>query len=101
MKIDVRIRITGRNPRLFIKRFIIKQKINYYNYCMINYNQVELNISYKDYVKLLEKNSIYDILVVKTYGPIAFINYIKNNFSLMIFLSTFKISANKISILLN
>ena len=86
MKNDVRIRITGRNPRLFIKRFIIKQKINYYNYCMINYNQVELNISYKDYVKLLEKNSIYDILVVKTYGPIAFINYIKNNFSLMIFL---------------
>lgn len=80
----VRIRITGKNSRLFIRRYIINKKINYSKYKEINYKQVELNISYNDYLDLVDKKTIYDIKVISIYGPLFLITYIKNNISFIV-----------------
>ncbi len=80
----VRIRITGKNSRLFIRRYIINKKINYSKYKEINYKQVELNISYNDYLDLVNKKTIYDIKVISIYGPLFLITYIKNNISFIV-----------------
>lgn len=80
----VRIRITGRNTKMFIKRFLINQKINYHGYKELNFKQVELNISYQDYLKISKKSSIYEVNIVKLYGPIFLLNYIKSNLSFII-----------------
>lgn len=80
----VRIRITGRNTKLFIKRFLIREKIDYYGYKEINFKQVELNILYQDYLKIAKKSSIYEIDIVKLYGPVFLIDYVKRNISFLI-----------------
>lgn len=80
----VRIRITGKNAKLFIKRYIINKNINYSKYKEINYKQVELNILYRNYLELINQTTIYDIKIVKLYGFLFFITYIKNNLSFII-----------------
>lgn len=79
----VKISITGRNPKLFVKRYFFN-KIKYSNYKEINYNKIQLKMSYDDYLVLKEKNSIYGIEIVRLYGPIKYINIIKNNYTFII-----------------
>lgn len=79
----VKISITGRNPRLFIKRYFFN-KINYSNYKEINHKKILLKVSYEDYLSIIDKNTIYEIDVVKFYGPIKYLTLLKNNFTLFI-----------------
>lgn len=80
----VRIKITGRNTKKFIKRLLINKNIDYSKYKEINYKEAELNVSYQDYLKLINSKSVYDIDIVKIYGLHFFINYIKNNVSFIV-----------------
>lgn len=79
----VKISITGRNPRLFVRRYFFN-KITYSNYKEINHKKIELIISYEDYLDIIEKNSIYEISVIKLYGPIKYITILKNNYTFFI-----------------
>ena len=79
----VKISITGRNPRLFIKRYFFN-KINYSNYKEINHKKILLKVGYEDYLSIIDKNTIYEIDVVKLYGPIKYLTLLKNNFTLFI-----------------
>ena len=79
----VKICITGKNPRLYFKRFIIN-KISYDKYKELNHKQVIFRISYNDYLLLKEKTSLYEISVIKYYGLIKYIIFFKNNFSFVI-----------------
>ena len=79
----VKIRITGKNPRLLMKRFFIN-KINYSNYKEVNHKIIELKLSYDDYLKLLDKKSIYDIIIIKRYGYNKYINFLNCNLSFLI-----------------
>ena len=74
----VKISITGKNPRLFIKRYIYN-KIKYSNYKEISHNKIIIKITYEDYIKILDKNTIYEINIIKLYGPIKYITLFKNN----------------------
>ncbi len=76
----VKICITGRNPRLFVKRYFFN-KIKYSDYKEIYYNKIVLKIAYDDYLVLKEKSSIYDIEIIRFYGPIKYINILKNNYT--------------------
>lgn len=79
----VEISITGRNPRLFIKRHFYN-KIKYSNYKEISHNQITLKIRYVDYLLIKEKSSIYEISVIKLYGPIRYKVLIKSKFTFFI-----------------
>ncbi len=79
----VKLLIIGKNPKLFVKRFLIN-KIKFDKYKQINHSQIVLRVSYKDYLFLKEKKSIYEIRVVKYYGLIKYINFLNNNFSFII-----------------
>ena len=80
----VRIKITGRNTKRFIKQFLINKNISYSKYKDISYKETLLNINYTDYLKLINNKTTYDIEIVKIYGPYFFIYYIKNNVSFII-----------------
>lgn len=84
MRSIVRIQIKGRNVKRFIKQNLVNKNINYFKYKDINYKEARLNIFYHDYLKLIENNTIYDIRVIKIYGPYFLINYVKNNMSFII-----------------
>lgn len=79
----VKISITGRNPKLFLKRYFYN-KIKYSNYKEINHKQIMLKINYEDYLLIKEKNSIYEISVIKLYGLIRYKELIKNKFTFFI-----------------
>lgn len=79
----IKIRVTGKNPKLFLKRYIIN-KIKYDKYKKINRNEITFRISYENYLYLKEKESMYDIVVVRYYGLIKYFIIFKNNFSFII-----------------
>lgn len=78
MNNKVKIKISGKNPSLFIKLYIFN-KIKYKNYKVINHNEVSLIINYDDYLKLKEIKNIYDIKVIKYYGLIKYETFFKEN----------------------
>ena len=73
----VKISITGKNVNFFIKRMIIN-KINYSKYKVKDKNKVELVINYVDYLKIKD-TTIYEIKIMKYYGFIKYLNFIKEN----------------------
>ena len=79
----VKICITGKNPMLFMNRYVVN-KIKFDMYKQINHNKIVLRISYDDYLLLASKTSIYDISIIKYYGIVKYVNFIKNNFSFII-----------------
>lgn len=83
MNNSVKIRVIGKNPTLFIKRFF-RRNVNFKNYKVINHQTIELIINYDIYLELKDKSSIYNIEIVRLYGPIKYINFIKQNFTFFI-----------------
>ncbi len=85
----VKLCITGRNPKLFVKRFLIN-KIKYDKYKEINHGKIVFRVSYDDYLLLKEKKSIYEITIIRYYGLIRYVTFFKNNFSFIIsFIASF------------
>ncbi len=78
----VKISITGKNPKLFIKRYVFN-KITYSNYVEKDRKTIIIKILYDDYLKL-SNNALYEIKILNFYGPIKYINFIKNNYTLVI-----------------
>lgn len=79
----VKICITGKNPKLFVKRFLIN-KYMYYELKQENYNKITFKIAYTDYLKLNEISTVYDLAIIKYYGYLKYINFIKQNLSFVI-----------------
>lgn len=79
----VKLCITGKNPKLFIKRFVIN-KIKFDMYKEINHGKIVLRTSYDDYLLLNEKTSIYEITIIKYYGLIKYFTFLKDNLSFVL-----------------
>lgn len=79
----VKISIVGKNPDFFLKRYCINN-FNFWDYKKLNYNKITIKLSFEDYLLLISKKSIYDIKIIKFYGLIKYINYIKNNYLFLI-----------------
>lgn len=79
----VKICITCKNTNLFIKHYLIN-KIKYDNFKQINHRKITFKISYEDYLSLKEKKGIYKIDVIKYYGLINFVLFVKQNLSFLI-----------------
>ncbi len=79
----VKISITGKNPIFFVKHFVIN-KIKFDKYKQINHGKIVFTTSYEEYLLLKEKSSINEITIIKYYGPIKYISFIKNNSSFIL-----------------
>jgi similar to stage IV sporulation protein len=86
-KSRIKLRISGKNANLFIKK-LNQNKIELLNINNLKHNQVDIIIYKKDYEKLLELKSIYDVTKLNIYGIIKIrhvINLYKYVLSFIIF----------------
>ena len=74
-KSKIRVRISGKNTNRFIKKLIFN-KIELLNVNNLKYNQVDILIYKKDYQKLLEIKSIYDVAELDEYGIIKVVHMV-------------------------
>lgn len=65
----VKLRIKGKNVERFLKR-LVDQKIELIKIIYIHYNEVDIIVNKKDYEKIKEIKTIYDISIVDSYGMI-------------------------------
>lgn len=82
----IEIKVSGKNVHNYIKRVIIKNKINILKLTYLNYKEVLIILKYEDYLKLSKYKSIYNIEVIKKYGRLKLIEKIKKNSILITFL---------------
>ena len=78
----VKIRIKAKNPNFFLKRYVINKII--YSKLKIKNNYIYIKILYEDYIKFNKVYNLYDIKVIKYYGPIKYKVFIKNNYLYLI-----------------
>ena len=77
-KSSILIKVTGKNIERFIKR-LISHKIEILGLKYIKYNEVIIKIYKKDYKKIKEIKTIYDIFIVDSYGFIKIKKIINMN----------------------
>ena len=66
---NVKIRVSGRNINLFIKR-LIKNNINVIRVIPVSYKEVLLIVDYNDIEKINRIKSIYKVDIVRYYGKL-------------------------------
>ena len=79
----VNISIVGKNPKLFIKRYVLNQ-IPFEDFKEVSHKHVTIKISYDDYLELLSKNKTYEIYINRKYGIVKYTSYIKENYTFVI-----------------
>lgn len=79
----VNISIVGKNPKLFIKRYVLNQ-ISFEDFKEVSHKHVTIKISYDDYLELLSKNKTYKIYINRKYGIVKYTSYIKENYTFVI-----------------
>lgn len=79
----VNISIVGKNPKLFIKRYVLNQ-ISFEDFKEVSHKHVTIKISYDDYLELLSKNKTYEIYINQKYGIVKYTSYIKENYTFVI-----------------
>lgn len=82
---NIKIKVSGRNVNIFIKR-LIKNKINIIRVIPSSYKEVFLIIDYNDIEKINKFKSIYNIEIIRYYGSLRFIRFIKKNIYIISFL---------------
>lgn len=82
---NVKIRVSGRNINLFIKR-LIKNNINVIRVIPVSYKEVLLIVDYNDIEKINRIKTIYKIELVKYYGKLRLLRFIKKNIFIISFL---------------
>ena len=74
----VRLKIEGKNVSNYFK-YLVKNKINIYDLKVIKYNELDILVAYKDYDLLKKYSKTYKITIIKTYGKLRLLSFIKNN----------------------
>ena len=100
MTSKVKLNIKGKNIERFIKRLRSNQ-IDLLNITYLNYHEVNIVIYKKDYDKLIELKTIYDVTMVDIYGIIKIkevvsiykyvVSFIILGVALLIFLSILRL----------
>ena len=83
----IEIRISGKNIHNYIKRVLIKNKIDILKLTYLNYKEVLVVLRYKDYLRIKKSPSIYSISINKKLGRLSLKDKIKKNKLLLIFIA--------------
>lgn len=82
---NIKIRVSGRNINNFIRR-IINNNINIVRLIPRGYKEVDLIIDYNDLEKIKKYKTIYDVKIVRYYGKLHVIKFLKKNRFILLFL---------------
>ena len=82
---SIKIKIEGRNVDNFLRR-LINNKINIEKVIPKSYNTMYIIIDYNELDKVLRLKTIYNIKIIKYYGKLRLLKYIKKNIFVLIFL---------------
>ena len=82
---NIKIRVSGRNINNFIRR-IINNNINIVRLIPKGYKEVDLIIDYNDLEKIEKYKTIYDVKIVRYYGKLHVIKFLKKNRFILLFL---------------
>ena len=74
----IKIKVKGKNVNNYLK-WLIKEKINIININIVNHNELLLLTEYQYYQKLKSYSKTYSVSVIKKYGKLRFIEFIKTN----------------------
>lgn len=80
---NILVEIKGKNIQNFIKR-LIRGNINIIRVIPVSYKEVRIIINYNDLDKIIKYNRIYDIKIIKYYGKLKIIRFIKKNIYIFI-----------------
>ena len=83
MNNNVLVKIEGRNVNNYIK-WLIKSRINIIDLKVINYNELNILIDYKDYSLLTKYSKTYKVSIIKKYGKLRLFDTIKNNIIMLL-----------------
>lgn len=82
---SIKIKIEGRNVDNFLRR-LINNKVNIEKVIPKSYNTMYIIIDYNELDKVLKLKTIYNIKIIKYYGKLRLLKYIKKNIFILIFL---------------
>ena len=82
---NIKIRVSGRNINNFIKR-IIKNNIKIVKLTPRSHKEVDLIIDYNELEEIEKYKTIYDIKIVRYYGKLHIIKFLKKNRFILLFL---------------
>ena len=82
---NIKIRVSGRNINNFIKR-IIKNNIKIVKLTPRSHKEIDLIIDYNDLEEIEKYKTIYDIKIVRYYGKLHIIKFLKKNRFILLFL---------------
>lgn len=82
---SIKIKIEGRNVDNFLRR-LINNKVNIEKVIPKSYNTMYIIIDYNELDKVLRLKTIYNIKIIKYYGKLRLLKYIKKNIFILIFL---------------
>ena len=82
---SIKIKIEGRNVDNFLRR-LINNKVNIEKVIPKSYNTMYIIIDYNELDKVLRLKTIYNIKIIKYYGKLRLLKYIKKNIFVLIFL---------------
>ena len=88
---NIKIRVSGRNINNFIKR-IIKNNIKIVKLTPRSHKEVDLIIDYNDLEEIEKYKTIYDIKIVRYYGKLHIIKFLKKNRFILLFLLLLRFS---------
>ncbi len=74
----IKVKIEGKNVNNYIK-WLISNKIDILNMHIINHQNLEIVIYYKDYNLLSKYSKTYKINIIKKYGKLRLFDMLKNN----------------------
>lgn len=82
---NIKIRISGKNINNFIKR-LIKNNIKIIKLIPRSHKEIDLIIDYNDLTKIEKYKGLYDIKIIRYYGKLHIIKFIKKNRFILLFL---------------
>lgn len=82
---SIKIKIEGKNVDKFLRR-LINNKVNIEKVIPKSYNTMYIIIDYNELDKVLRLKTIYNIKIIKYYGKLRLLKYIKKNIFVLIFL---------------
>lgn len=78
----IKVKIKGKNINNYLK-WLIKTNLNIININIVSHNEMLLITEYKSYKLLKKYSKTYDVSIIKKYGKLRFIEFIKINYIIL------------------
>lgn len=78
----IKVKIKGKNINNYLK-WLIKTNLNIININIVSHNEMLLITEYKSYKLLKKYSKTYDVSIIKKYGKLRFIEFIKTNYIIL------------------